>query len=190
VLVAKESAWFSLDEVPVDASVEPRKAEAERRVQRTSTREAFLEHARHQRYANALQVIHERPSVVHDDPEDLMLAADAARLSGHAAEAVPYLERVAAQHARDARAPLAAFTLGRIYLFDLGRPLEAKAAFARTRSMSGAQGALSEDALAREAEAAARAGLASEASRLAQDYLDRYPQGRRRAEVAKFVQPR
>ena len=111
------------------------------------------------------------------------------RIPGHAAEAVPYLERVAAQHARDARAPLAAFTLGRIYLFELDRPLEAKNAFALTRKMASG-GALAEDALAREVEAAARAGQASEAQKLAQEYLARYPQGRRRSQVAKVVGPR
>ena len=188
LLVAKESAWFSLEQAPAGASPRETREPPGHHVARSSTREAFLEHARHQRYANALEVIRERPSVVHDDPEDLMLAADAARLSGHAAEAVPYLQRVAEQHARDARAPLAAFTMGRIYLFELDRPLEARKAFALTRKMS-ADGALAEDALAREVEAAARAGLASEARKLAQEYLDRYPQGRRRSQVAKVVEP-
>ncbi|HEY8925219.1 MAG TPA: FecR family protein, partial [Polyangia bacterium] len=50
------------------------------------------------------------PSAVRDDTADLLLAADAARLSGHPAEAVPYLERVLHGHAADPRAGLAAFT--------------------------------------------------------------------------------
>ena len=48
------------------------------------------------------------PSAVRDDTADLLLAADAARLSGHPAEAVPYLERVLRGHTHDPRAGLAA----------------------------------------------------------------------------------
>ena len=70
------------------------------------------------------------PSAVRDDTADLLLAADAARLSGHPAEAVPYLERVLRGHTRDPRAGLAAFTLGRVLLDELGRPSEAVEAFA------------------------------------------------------------
>ena len=69
------------------------------------------------------------PSAVGSSAEDLMLAADAARLSNHPEQAVGYLRRVTSEHARDSRAPLSAFTLGRVLLSQLSRPGEAAEAF-------------------------------------------------------------
>jgi transmembrane sensor len=123
------------------------------------------------------------PNAVRDDTTELLVAADAARLGGHPADAVPYLERVVAAHGRDPRASLAAFTLGRVLLDELGRPAEAASAFARAR---GAGGAMAEDALAREVEAFSRAGDASHARELALEYMRTYPKGRRAAAVTKF----
>jgi len=123
------------------------------------------------------------PSAVRDDTADLLLAADAARLSGHPAEAVPYLERVLRGHAHDPRAGLAAFTLGRVLLDELGRPSEAVEAFARARSSGGP---LAEDALAREVEAASRAGDLARTRELALLYQRLYPNGRRSRAVATF----
>jgi len=123
------------------------------------------------------------PSAVRDDTADLLLAADAARLSGHPAEAVPYLQRVLHGHARDPRAGLAAFTLGRVLLDELGRPREAIEAFAFARS---AGGPLAEDALAREVEAVSRAGETTRSRDLAELYLRLYPNGRRAKAVSRF----
>src|SRR5262249_8117411 len=95
------------------------------------------------------------PNSVRDETGELMLAADVARLSGHPADAVPYLERILGSRGSDPRAGLAAFTLGRVLLEELGRPAEAANAFARARR---AGGPLAEDALAREVEASSRAG--------------------------------
>ena len=73
-------------------------------------------------YPEAFQALDALPvSGVRDDVDELLLAADTARLSGHPAAALPFLERVEHDHAGDARAPLAAFTLGRLYLNDLGK---------------------------------------------------------------------
>ncbi len=116
-------------------------------------------------------------SAVRDEPSDLLLAADAARLSGHPRDAVRHLVRVEQRHRRDPRAALASFTLGRIYLYELGRAREAAAAFARARQAQ-PRGSLAQDALAREVEALSRAGDRSQAAERAQDYLDAYPQGR------------
>ncbi len=66
---------------------------------------------------------------VRDEAEDLMLAADVARLSAHPEEAIRPLRGVCDRHSSDRRAPVAAFTLGRVLLDDLGRPDEAAAAF-------------------------------------------------------------
>src|SRR6185312_2698530 len=60
------------------------------------------------------------PASVRDEPADLFLAADVARLSKHSAEAERPLERIVERYPTDARAPLAAFTLGRVRLEELG----------------------------------------------------------------------
>jgi transmembrane sensor len=123
------------------------------------------------------------PNAVRDETADLLLAADALRLSGNPAAAVPYLERVVAAHAADPRSSLASFTLGRVLLDELGRPGEAADAFARARS---AGGPLAEDALAREVEATSRAGDAARSRELAREYQTVYPNGRRAKTVSKF----
>ena len=123
------------------------------------------------------------PSAVRDDTADLLLAADAARLSGHPAEAVPYLERVVRGHSHDPRAGLAAFTLGRVLLDELGRPGEAVDAFAFVRSSGGP---LAEDALARQVEAVSRAGDVTRSRDLALLYRRLYPNGRRTKAVSRF----
>ena len=139
------------------------------------------------RYAEAYRVLVGAPGVVDSGAEDLMLAADAARLSGHPAEATPYLERIVRQYRSDVRAPLAAFTLGRILLYELGRPAEAADAFALVRKIL-PEGPLSSDALAREAEAADRAGQRERARGLADEYVAKYPSGRRLESVRRYGQ--
>jgi hypothetical protein len=123
------------------------------------------------------------PNAVRDETGDLLLAADALRLSGNPAAAVPYLERVVAAHAADPRSSLASFTLGRVLLDELGRPGEAADAFAHARA---AGGPLAEDALAREVEATSRAGDAARSRELAHEYQTVYPNGRRAKTVSKF----
>jgi transmembrane sensor len=113
---------------------------------------------------------------------DLLVAADNARLSGHAEQAAGLLRRVLRDHRNDSRAPLAAFTLGRMLLRELGRPLEAAVAFADARRLS-PRGPFAEDALAREVEAYGRAGAAALARSRAEEYLRLYPNGRRAVTV-------
>ncbi len=125
------------------------------------------------------------PSSVQDDPGDLLLAADVARLGGHPEEAVPRLERVVSAHAGDSRAPLAAFTLGRTLLDQLGRPREAAQAFETARRLD-SSGALAQDALAREVESWSRAGESGLARERAEEYLRRYPNGRRAGAVRRL----
>ena len=117
----------------------------------------------------------EGAAAVRNDVDDLVLAADTARLGGAPAKAVPFLERVVKSHAGDSRAPLAAFTLGRVLLHQLGRPREAAKAFAQARQM----GALVEDALASEVESWSRAGEPGLARERALEYVERFPKGRR-----------
>ena len=139
------------------------------------------------RYAEAYRVLAGAPGVVDSGAEDLILAADAARLSGHPAEATPYLERIVRKYRDDVRAPLAAFTLGRMLLYQLGRPAEAADAFALVRKIL-PEGPLSADALAREAEAADRAGQRERARSLAEAYVSKYPSGRRLESVRRYGQ--
>jgi len=129
-------------------------------------------------YGRAYERMHAQgPAAVHNDVGDLLLAADVARLGGHPDEAAQYLQRVVDSHRGDPRAPLAAFTLGRILLDQLGRPAEAAQAFDTSRRLSPA-GAMAEDALAREVVSWARAGNTSAAQTRAREYLRRYPNGR------------
>jgi transmembrane sensor len=121
-----------------------------------------------------------------DDLSGLLLAADAARLSGHPREAVDYLERVIARYPRSASAHVSAFTLGRLALYDLHEPGLAARSFARAYELD-RDGPLAEDALAREAEAYHRAGDEERAKRAAERYLARYPKGARRTELTRYT---
>ena len=137
------------------------------------------------RYGDAFESLRAAgTAAVRDVTDDLLLAADAARLSGHPADAVPYLERVLRAHGSDPRAGLAAFTLGRVQLdvSSAGRTQPPKPSSA---PRSGG-GPLAEDALAREVEAWSRAGDAARARALALDYQRMYPAGRRAKAVARF----
>jgi transmembrane sensor len=112
-----------------------------------------------------------------DDSADTLQAADAARLAGRPDKAVALLRSLYDRYPMDRRAPVAAFTAGRILLDEMGRSAEAAAAFQRARALW-PQGPLAEDALAREAEAWEKAGRAERGRALATQYLDLYPQGR------------
>jgi len=140
--------------------------------------------ARHD-YPSAYAELTRNPAVAGDTVDDLLVAADVARLSDHPAEAVPYLQRILRDHPRDERAPMAAFTLGRT-LSGLGRTRDAMAQFARVRA-GWPRSPLAEDALVREAEAAAALGDVVATVRLAAEYDRAYPDGRRRAEVRRYA---
>ncbi len=129
----------------------------------------------------------ERPGVpaVRDEPEELLLLADVKRLSHHPAEALAPLRQIVRDHAADPRVSLAAFTLGRVLLEELGRPAEAADAFASAVRFA-PDGPMAEDAIAREVEALSRAGDGTAAQHLAEDYLKRFPAGRKVRSVRRF----
>jgi transmembrane sensor len=142
--------------------------------------------AKDQNYVGALaRLTAEGPNAVRDTPEDLLLEADVARLGGRPDRAVAPLQRVMADHPFDPRAPLAAFTLGRTLLEQLGRPREAARAFATARRLDRG-GTLTQDALAREVESWAGAGEAEQAHERALEYTRLYPHGRRLAAVRRL----
>ena len=88
-----------------------------------------------------------------------------------------------------ARAPLAAFTLGRLLLENLRQPADAARAFELARSLAGGSGALAEDALAREVEAWRAAGDANKATARAQRYQALYPNGTHTKQVLRAGEP-
>jgi transmembrane sensor len=113
---------------------------------------------------------------------DLLVLADVARLSGHAAEAVAPLERILREFPGDPQASLAALALGRLELDTLDRP--AKAATALNLALSlGVPHSLREDVRTRLVEAYARAGNRAAARAAAAAYLREYPDGRDRSIV-------
>jgi transmembrane sensor len=129
---------------------------------------------------------HQSVATLSDSVEDLLQAADVARLSRHPEQAVTFLKIVIKRHSQDPRAPLASFTLGRVLLDYLGRPREAADAFAEARAHN-PSGALAEDALAREVEGWSRAGELDRARARAEEYLKRYPKGRRVSAVRRHA---
>lgn len=122
-----------------------------------------------------------QPESLRKSAQDLFLVADSARLSGHPREALPFLDAILENHRDDPRAPLAAFTRGRV-LLQLRQPAEAATAFQKVRELR-CNLALCEDALAREAEAWSLAGDSQRARQAATEYLQRFPDGRRADEV-------
>lgn len=85
-------------------------------------------------------------------PDELFLLADVARLSGHAGDAIPLLERIVREHPTDGRAALAAFTLGKLY----GSNPQAAASMFERAIQLGLPGGLKGDARARWVEACKR----------------------------------
>lgn len=139
--------------------------------------------AKNGEYRRALGRLEQDPTIVTNRVSDLLLAADVMRLCGKFEQAVSYLNKVVKRHGRDSRAKLAAFTLGRVYLDELGRP---KAAANMFRKAGSGKSPLAEEALAREVEAWSRAKAADRARETAIRYLTRYPNGDRVNAVQSF----
>lgn len=123
---------------------------------------------------------------VADDPVDLLLAADVARLSHHASASVSPLRALLATHERDPRAPAAAFTLGWVLMNDVGRPRDAAAAFTHAEQLA-PHGNLAEDAAARAVEAWYQAGDLPRAHDEMTRYERRYPHGRHEAALRRLL---
>ena len=109
-------------------------------------------------------------------PSELFARADRARAEGQPLRALAPLRAITDQFPSDPRAPMAAFTRGRLLLESLGRPREAATAFAQARRL-GARGTLAEDALAREVDALRAASDLRSARERAELYRTLYPKG-------------
>ena len=188
-LSAGEAGWFPRPVErdaggPLEVATHSAK-HAQHKPNSNGTASAWREPAEQGDFEHAYELLAHAPQPVADNVEELLLAADSARLSGHAQAALPFLRQVIAKHAQDSRAPLAAFTLGGVLMQQLGQPREAEAAYARARELS-LNSSLAEDALARQVEATYRAGDTARARTLATEYLARYPKGRRVHAVQRF----
>ena len=155
-----------------------------KKVRKTNTGRAWRSMARSGDYAGASTIL-SKGADVRDTVDDLLLAADAMRLSGKPGKALPYLMRVSKDHADDPRASLAEFTRGRILLFQMNKPAIAAEAFATARQLSPGS-SLAQDALAREVEALHKSGNHSLSKIRAEEYIRRYPKGRRLDAVQRY----
>ncbi len=115
---------------------------------------------------------------------DAMASADAARRAGRPREAASILSALVDK--KDARAPLAAFTLGKIHAEDLGDHATAAIWFERAIAFGLPRG-LDEEAQARAVESHAKAGRRTEAARAAARYEASFPSGRHLERVRSFV---
>lgn len=110
---------------------------------------------------------------------DLFALADVARFSGHPQEAVGPLSQVVQRGG--AQAALAAFTLGRVRMDQLGDPAAAALDFERAVAL-GVGGGLREDAQVRRVEALARAGQGERAAEAARALVEQSPSAKKRVE--------
>jgi transmembrane sensor len=115
---------------------------------------------------------------------DPMTRADTLRRSGKSSDAVAVLREVV-DAARDGRAPLAAFTIGKIHAEDLRDPAGAAPWFERAITL-GLPSGLDEEAQARAVECFARAGSRADTARAAKRYEARFPEGRHLARVKEW----
>ncbi|MBN2344443.1 MAG: FecR domain-containing protein [Deltaproteobacteria bacterium] len=134
--------------------------------------------------SKALTLIDANPACVHNEVDDLLLAADVMRLTGHPKRAVLYLNRVIRNFSSDSRRSVAAFTLGKVLVDEIGNPSAAAQAFhiaAENRSP------IAEEALAREIDAYHSAGNSIEMNKSARLYLVKYPNGTRAVSVRALL---
>jgi transmembrane sensor len=110
-------------------------------------------------------------------PSALFARADRARAEGQPERALAPLRQITDAFPSDPRAPMAAFTRGRLLLESLGRPREAASAFAQARRLTSRGTPLAEDALAREVDAWRAASEPRLARERAELYRSLYPRG-------------
>lgn len=122
-------------------------------------------------------------------PADLLQSADEQRRRGDVRGAIQTLRAAVARGVEQPRRAIAAFTLGKLLLDAAGQPAEAEDAF-RTCLRLSPPSSVAEDALARLVEAQVRSGKAEAARTTARQYEQRYPSGRRLADVQRWANTR
>ena len=173
---------------PLADSAKGEEATARRRMAMAPSWRDLARRGRHGEAFSALGTEGLRRESKHLGVDDLFALADVARLSGHPADAVVPLERILTDFAIDARAPLAAFALGRLELDSLGQAHAAAAAFRKALAL-GIPSGLREDVRARLVEAYARSGDAGAARRAADAYVDEFPNGRHTQAIQGWLRP-
>ncbi|HEX6274611.1 MAG TPA: FecR domain-containing protein [Polyangiaceae bacterium] len=130
----------------------------------------------------------ERPSAAPEPAaagaRELFDLGNAARRAGDSAGAARAYETLLANHAKDPRAGLAAFELGRLRMGPLGDARGAVTAFRRAIALAPGAG-FKEDAMARLVEAYAALGDVKQCRSARQAYLSSYPRGVHASAVAK-----
>jgi hypothetical protein len=124
-----------------------------------------------------------------DTIDQLLAEADGARIAGRSAEAVDILRALLRRPALDGRAPLAAFTLGRLLLEELHLPQQAAESFAQARALA-PRGPLVEDTYLREVEAWSVGGQPARATARAKEYLGRFAASPRAPLMQRLLPPR
>jgi TolA-binding protein len=119
-----------------------------------------------------------------DEAASLFEGALAARHGGSLRGAEASLERLLAEHPRDARAPLAAFELGRLRMDALGDRQGAIRALERSLAI-GRSSPFREDALARLVALHRALGQERACERRAREYLTRHPEGAHAGDVRR-----
>ena len=117
---------------------------------------------------------------------ELMCVNDAALTHGEQAVAIMALTRVVEKFPADPNAPIAALSLARIYQGAKNTELAEKY-LAMSRSLS-PNGLVAEVALCRQIRAEAKKGRKEEASRMAQEYVAKYPDGQCKDDVERILQ--
>lgn len=118
--------------------------------------------------------------------EDLDALGSLAHRSRHYPEAAEAFGRLVREHPRSPRAPLAAFTLGRLQAGPLQAPAEAARSF-ETALRLGLSRDLAEDAWKRLVEAHEAAGDHRAAEATARAYLQQFPDGRHAAFARRWI---
>jgi transmembrane sensor len=186
-LTPPEEKGAQTAETPEDAPPDDL-ADAGAMAQRTTAGGKEWRHlAREGDFEGAYRVLQRQKHTVRDEPGDLMLEADIARMSGHPSEAIAPLRRLMNHYPKDPRASLAAFTLGRVLLEEVGDPHGAAQAFESARRLQ-PKGPLDESALSRAVEAWSRAGEPGKARSLANEYYRLYPNGEKTRLVKRYTE--
>ena len=140
--------------------------------------------------AQALEMLRQQPGGIDGAVVTARSAAELAAISdiarakgGDPAAALNALTQLVERFPSDPYAEIAAYTLGGMYE-KMGQSDQAQKYFERARSL---KGVLAEDALCKQIRAEHRAGRKDEAKRMAQEYVNKYPDGRCKEDVERAL---
>ncbi len=177
---ARAAATRALPEPTPDLSAQPVLPAGPQEWQRLANIAEYAAAWRALEGSSGFEVALERASA-----EQAMLLHDMARFTGQRGRAVQALRHVVTQHPSDPYAPMAAYTLGNM-LDNAGDQAGAAEAFAVYRRLA-PKGDFVEDALTRQLEVALAQRDVELARRLADQYANEFPNGRRLGEIRTRV---